>query len=205
MPFMAGQTIRFDSFIHSCTVRNGIYRIDLDGSNMEYLSKGFDCVRHPTLNPTRNELFFIATNQGGPHNPINKLYKMDLDTHVSECIIESVGEPADDASFPGLFIWDMLLNPWLDTNTLLLTSQWRFRTTILMIDVRHKTVQDITPGKTFASTTLSFLTPLHIPLHISLHIPGHCTASERRKEKGKDGERWRDEHVDVTHIAYVCV
>ncbi|KAG9451856.1 hypothetical protein H6P81_004760 [Aristolochia fimbriata] len=125
------------------------------------LTGGINSAFFPRFSPDGKILVFASARSSvdtGAHCATNSLHKMDWPTdgqpNPTQEILDVVPVVmhAKDGSFPGLYISNILIYPWLsDGCTLVLSSIWGSAETVLSINILSGTVTRISPMDSSAS------------------------------------------------------
>ena len=126
-----------------------IFSASLDLSNITCLTRADESVRSPRLSPDGKYLLYLSNDLGGPHFGCCRLMKYDFETESTSVVIDIVNDPLDVPGFPGLYCENIPCDCWLSLpdgiNLLALTTLWRSRKSIVIVDVEGKKVTRETP------------------------------------------------------------
>ena len=102
---------------------------------------------------------WLANPIGGPHASVTSLHALRSDEDKSTVVVDYVWEPSGKGGFPGLYLEQLPLRPFLSLNPdfetvshLVTHSTWGSRQTVLGISLSSGDVHDFTPGEKQAWT-----------------------------------------------------
>ncbi|CAJ0914460.1 8453_t:CDS:10 [Entrophospora sp. SA101] len=132
--------------IYACiNRRSGIYQVQLDGSNLEYLSNKVEHARSPRLNLNQGTLVYLSNPAGGPHSCCSELRKSII-VPIVHCPSENFYD-----YFPGIYVDKLPQKSFIKLNDnddeyVIFNSYWRSRRVILAINSINGKIQNLTPS-----------------------------------------------------------
>ncbi|KAL0045655.1 hypothetical protein WJX82_000743 [Trebouxia sp. C0006] len=114
------------------------------------LTEGLVSAASPKFAPGGDRLIFLshdAAASSGVHHATAALKCLNWSKEGAQSavktVVEVVDSPSSDDTFPGLYLGALPESPFLDSNTLLVTSQWRSSTAVLAISLDSGHVQRV--------------------------------------------------------------
>nr|CAG8616904.1 9481_t:CDS:10 [Entrophospora candida] len=134
--------------------KSGIYQVQLDGSNLEYLSNKVEHARSPRLNLNQGTLVYLSNPAGGPHSCCSELRKYTFGNSSNESIIVPIVHcPSENFYdyFPGIYVDKLPQKSFIKLNDnddeyVIFNSYWRSRQVILAINSINGKIQNLTPS-----------------------------------------------------------
>nr|CAG8641211.1 889_t:CDS:10 [Entrophospora candida] len=125
--------------------KSGIYQVQLDGSNLEYLSNKVEHARSPRLNLNQGTLVYLSNPAGGPHSCCSELRKSII-VPIVHCPSENFYD-----YFPGIYVDKLPQKSFIKLNDnddeyVIFNSYWRSRQVILAINSINGKIQNLTPS-----------------------------------------------------------
>ncbi|KAF9206547.1 hypothetical protein BGZ49_002271 [Haplosporangium sp. Z 27] len=131
----------------------GLYQINIDGSGIKLLTGDLKSARSPRLNPEGTTLVFLSNPINGPHAGCAKLSKLDTTSGAISTVVDYVRKADSKTGFPGLYIDQLPKNVWASSTKVITSSTWRFRRTLISIDINSGAVEELTPPSKYPGST----------------------------------------------------
>ncbi|TCD66245.1 hypothetical protein EIP91_001608 [Steccherinum ochraceum] len=99
------------------------------------------------LNDGSSRLVYLANPVGGPHASCSSLQVVDIETRKTVASVGIVEDP-QPADFPGIYAISLPPQPFLQIQGkpyLISTTNWRSRTTVVLVSLEDGSVLDLTP------------------------------------------------------------